>query len=80
MFRDVLALTFDDPDHSLDERRFITIGESAHQRVLFVTHADRRVDRIRIISARRGQEKPMPTRIAALARRATCGPNTTCRS
>lgn len=53
VFRDVLALTFDDPDHSLDERRFVTIGVSARQRVLFVSHADRRFDRVRIISARR---------------------------
>ena len=53
MFRDPFALTFDDPDHSLDERRFVTIGVSARQRVLFIAHADRRVDRMRIISARR---------------------------
>lgn len=53
VFRDSFALTFDDPDHSLDERRFITIGVSARQRVLFVAHADRRGDRVRIISARR---------------------------
>ncbi len=53
VFRDPFALTFDDPDHSLDERRFVTIGVSANQRVLFVAHADRRVDRVRLISARR---------------------------
>ncbi|MGE4084331.1 MAG: BrnT family toxin [Vicinamibacterales bacterium] len=53
VFRDAFALTFDDPDHSLEERRFVTIGVSARQRVLFVSHADHRVDRIRIISARR---------------------------
>lgn len=53
VFRDPLALTFDDPDHSLEERRFVTIGVSARQRVLFIAHADRRVDRVRIISARR---------------------------
>lgn len=53
VFRDPFALTFDDPDHSLDERRFVTIGVSARQRVLFIAHADRRVDRVRIISARR---------------------------
>jgi uncharacterized protein len=53
VFQDPFALTFDDPDHSLDERRFITIGMSAQQRVLFVSHADRQVDRVRLISARR---------------------------
>ena len=30
-----------EPDHSSDERRFVTIGASAPQRVLFVCHADR---------------------------------------
>ena len=53
VFLDPLALTFDDPDHSVDERRFITIGWSTEQRLLFVAHADRGEDRIRIVSARR---------------------------
>jgi uncharacterized DUF497 family protein len=53
VFQDPFALTFGDPDHSLDEHRFITIGVSARQRILFVSHADRRVDRVRLISARR---------------------------
>ena len=53
VFRDPFAVTFDDPGHSQDERRFITIGESGRQRMLFVAHIDRRVDRVRLISARR---------------------------
>jgi uncharacterized DUF497 family protein len=52
VFRDPLAETFDDPDHSADERRFITIGMSARQRLVFIAHADRGEDRVRIISAR----------------------------
>ena len=52
VFLDPLAETFDDPDHSAEERRFITIGASAHQRLLFVSHADRGEDRVRIVSAR----------------------------
>ncbi len=52
VFLDPLAETFDDPDHSADERRFITIGASGQGRVLFVAHADRGEDRIRLISAR----------------------------
>ena len=52
VFLDPFAETFDDPDHSADERRFITIGASTQQRLLFVAHADRGVDRVRIISAR----------------------------
>jgi uncharacterized DUF497 family protein len=53
VFRDPFAITFDDPDHSLDERRFTTIGVSFRQRILFVAHVDRRVARVRLISARR---------------------------
>jgi uncharacterized DUF497 family protein len=53
VFSDQFAMTFDDPDHSEEERRFITIGTSAHQRILFVAHTDRGEDRIRIVSARR---------------------------
>ena len=51
-FLDPLAETFDDPDHSSDERRFMTIGASSQQRLLFIAHADRGPDRVRIISAR----------------------------
>jgi len=53
VFTDPSALTFDDPDHSLAEKRFITIGTSSKGRILFLAHADRGDDRIRIISARR---------------------------
>jgi hypothetical protein len=52
VFVDPFAETSDDPDHSVDERRFITIGTSTQERLLFVAHADRGEDRIRIISAR----------------------------
>ena len=51
VFLDPLALTFDDPDHSLSEHRFITIGIT-NQRLVFVAHVDKDEDRIRIISAR----------------------------
>ena len=50
-FLNPLALTFDDPDHSLNERRFITIGMTSKQRLVFVAHVDEDDDRIRIISA-----------------------------
>jgi uncharacterized DUF497 family protein len=39
---DPLSTTYPDPDHSLEERRFVTIGVSAKGRVLVVAHADRR--------------------------------------
>jgi len=51
VFADPFALTFDDPDHSLDEQRFITIGTSSQQRILFLAHADRGEDHVRIIHA-----------------------------
>ena len=48
---DPLSTTFPDPDHSLDETRFVTIGMSVAERILVVSHTDRR-GWIRIISAR----------------------------
>ena len=52
VFTDPFALTFDDPAHSVDEQRYITIGTSSTQRILFLSHADRGEDHVRIISAR----------------------------
>jgi len=52
IFGDSLALTYPDPDHSISERRFITIGMSSTNRVLIVAHTDRD-ESIRIISARK---------------------------
>ena len=51
VFGDLLSSTFPDPDHSVEEDRFITIGSSERGRVLVVSYTDR-ADRIRIISAR----------------------------
>lgn len=51
VFYDPLAATFDDPEHSVSERRFITVGHSAHGRLLVVVHVERG-DNLRIISAR----------------------------
>ena len=51
VFLDPLALTFPDPDHSLEELREITIGQTMKEQRLFVCHCERG-DRIRIISAR----------------------------
>ncbi len=51
VFGDPLAITFADPDHSVDEERYLTFGLSRFARLLVVSHADRG-DRIRIISAR----------------------------
>jgi hypothetical protein len=56
VFLDPMALTFDDPDHSDEEHREITIGVSTKQRVLFVSHC-MRGDQMRIISARNAQRR-----------------------
>ena len=52
VFSDPLSVTGADPDHSLNEERFITFGVSIGDRLLAVAHADQG-DTIRIISARR---------------------------
>jgi len=51
VFRDTLSVTVPDPDHSVEEDRYITIGLSGRMRLLMVAHTERG-DRIRIISAR----------------------------
>ena len=51
VFFDPLAITYPDPDHSLDERREVTLGYTMKKEMVFVSHCDRG-ERIRIISAR----------------------------
>ena len=51
VFYDPLSATFDDPDHSVGEHRYITIGLSSRDRLLVVAHAERGRS-LRIISAR----------------------------
>lgn len=51
IFGDPLSATIDDPLHSGEENRFVTVGQSVRHRLLVVVHTDRG-DRIRIISAR----------------------------
>lgn len=41
VFGDPMALTFDDPDHSIGGRRFLTFGSSERSRVLLVVNAGR---------------------------------------
>ena len=52
VFGDLLAVTFDDPDHSEGESRLLTFGLSEQGRLLVVSHTERR-GVVRIISARR---------------------------
>jgi uncharacterized protein len=52
VFRDWLSVTKPDPDHSLTERRFLTLGLSSKQRLILVAHTED-PDELRVISARR---------------------------
>ena len=52
VFLDRFAVTYPHPEHSGDEVREITVGHSARQRVIFLSHTQR-ADRIRIIGARK---------------------------
>jgi uncharacterized DUF497 family protein len=51
VFGDPLEVTIPDPDHSLEEFRFVSMGRSAAGRVLAVAYTERE-GRIRVISAR----------------------------
>lgn len=51
VFGDPLAITFNDPDHSSQEERYLTFGLSQSNKLLVVSHTQRS-DRTRIISAR----------------------------
>jgi len=52
VFGDPLAVTVSDPDHSIGEKRFVTMGQSGASQLLVVCHTEQG-DNIRIISARR---------------------------
>lgn len=57
VFDDENGILINDPDHSIDEERFILIGFSARANMLIVCHcyieADGEDDIVRIISARK---------------------------
>jgi len=50
-FGDPLSNTFQDPDHSMEEQRFIILGLSEQGRIVVVAHTDDG-EVVRIISAR----------------------------
>ncbi len=51
VFEDYFFVDFYDPKHSMEEHRFLIIGESNQNRLLIVSYTERD-DKIRIISAR----------------------------
>ena len=58
VFFDDRAILFDDPEHSLDEDRFLLLGMSETAKVCIVCHCYRESDTvIRIISARQATRK-----------------------
>lgn len=58
VFFDEKAIEFDDPDHSIQEDRFILVGLSQSLKVLVVCHCYRSNEsKIRIVSARKATKK-----------------------
>ena len=58
VFFDENAIEFDDPDHAIQEERFILLGLSQSLKVLVVCHCYRSDEyKIRIISARKATKK-----------------------
>lgn len=55
-----MAVTYHDPDHSVAEERFITVGTSKAGHVLMVAHTDRG-ESVRIISARKTTRRERKT-------------------
>ena len=51
VFGDPLAITFPDPDHSVDEERYLTFGLSSLNRLVVISHTQR-AGKTRIINAR----------------------------
>jgi len=56
VFDDPLAITFPDPDHSVDEERVLTFGISKTGRLLAIISTERN-EVLRIISARKATRK-----------------------
>lgn len=58
VFDDDDAILFDDPDHSIDENRFLIIGMVETKRICIVSHCYRDNNHvIRLISAREATKK-----------------------
>jgi len=51
VFNDPLFVVFADPDHSIEERRLLIVGESLQRRLLVVAYTER-AEVIRLISVR----------------------------
>jgi len=56
VFGDTLSITFPDPDHSIQEERYLIIGISNENRILVISHTYHS-DTIRITSARQATKR-----------------------
>jgi hypothetical protein len=62
IFYDDNAILFDDPEHSIEEERFLILGISKHENLCIVSHCYRSGDNmIRIISARKATKNEVKT-------------------
>ena len=62
VFYDECAILFDDPEHSVEEERFLILGITEHEKLCIVSHCYRSEDnRIRIISARKATKNETKT-------------------
>lgn len=62
VFYDEDAIMFDDPEHSVQEERFLMLGITKHENLCIVSHCYRDNDNIiRIISARRATKNETRT-------------------
>ena len=57
VFGDPFEYTISDPDHSVGEYRYLSLGISSGSRVLVVSYTERFNGRIRIISARAASQQ-----------------------
>ena len=64
VFYDDNAIIFDDPEHSIEEERFLILGVSGYENLCIVSHCYRDEDNIiRIISARKATKNETKTYI-----------------
>lgn len=62
VFYDEDAIIFDDPEHSMEEERFLILGISKYENLCIVSHCYRGGDdKIRIISARKATKSETKT-------------------
>ncbi len=59
VFGDPFELTINDPEHSVGEYRFLSIGKSEQGQLLVVSYTEEEENDIRIISARQARKEEL---------------------